>query len=76
MPRYKIYIDRELCIACGICYMLDPSHFELDEEGKPKVAWGRTDALRSFGVFVDGEIQVAEEAGALCPMTAIAINEL
>ena len=76
MPRYKIDIDRELCIACGICYMLDPSHFELDEEGKPKVAGGRTDALKSFGVFEDEEIQVAEEAEALCPMTAIATNEL
>lgn len=76
MAKYKIDIDRGLCIACGICSILDPSHYELDDEGKPEVVGGKTDASRSFGVFENEEIQVAEEAEALCPVAAIAIDEL
>lgn len=76
MVKYKIEIDREGCIACGVCYTLDPSHYDSDEEGKSKVVGGKTDASKSSGVFEDEEIDVVREAEVSCPVSVIVVTEL
>ena len=74
--KYKIEIERGGCIACGVCYSVDPSHFEPDEEGKSTVSGGETDANASSGVFEDDEIENAREAEDSCPVSVITVTEL
>jgi ferredoxin len=32
----KVYVDPDLCIACGACISLSPEVYDWDEEGKAK----------------------------------------
>ena len=34
----KITIDQELCVGCGACASLCPEVFELQDDGKAKIA--------------------------------------
>ena len=73
--KYKIEIEREICIACGSCYSIDPNHFEPDDEGKSKIVGGETDSNRSFGFF-DDEIEKPKDAEDSCPMSIITVTRL
>jgi ferredoxin len=76
VAKYRIEIDRDGCIACGVCYTLDPSHFESHENGKSMVVGGDTDESRSSGTFEDEEIKMAREAEESCPVSVITVTEL
>jgi ferredoxin len=75
LVKYKIQIDRTLCIACGTCYSLNPTHFEPGREEKSSVIGGETDENSSSGTFDDEEIESAKEAEDSCPASAITIFE-
>jgi ferredoxin len=74
--KYRIEIDRDGCIACGVCHTLDPSHFESDEDGKSMVVGGETDESKSSGTFEDDEIEMAREAEESCPVSVITVTKL
>jgi ferredoxin len=74
--KYRIEIDREGCIACGVCYTLDTSHFESDEEGKSIVVRGETEGSKSSGTFEDDEMEMALEAEESCPVSVITVTKL
>jgi len=37
MSKWKVWIDRELCVGDAVCVSFCPEVFELDDEGKAKV---------------------------------------
>jgi ferredoxin len=74
--KYRIEIDHEGCIACGVCYTLDTSHFESDKEGKSTVVGGETERSKSSGTFEDDEIEMAREAEESCPVSVITVTKL
>ncbi len=62
MNRYRIELDRSLCLGYGVCEALAPEVFELsDDVAVLRVGWSDDDA-------------VLEAAGA-CPAGAILIHE-
>ena len=73
--KYKIQIDRTICIACGTCYSLNPTHFEPGREEKSSVIGGGTDENSSSGTFDDEEIESAKQAEDSCPASAITVVE-
>ncbi len=73
--KYIIEIDRASCIACGVCYGTDPTHFEGDTDGKSRVLNGETTDDFSKGVFEDGLVDDAKRAESSCPVTVIAVKE-
>ncbi len=73
--KFQIEIDREGCIACAMCYTLDPAHFEADMEGKSKVIGGASNG-KSEGSFDDGKIKDAQEAELSCPVSVIKVIPL
>lgn len=75
MAKYKIVVDKEACIACGICYSLDPDHFKSDDSGKSEVKGGKTEDKESVGKFDDDKKEKAKEAARACPVDAITIKE-
>ena len=74
--KYKIEIERGGCIACGVCYSIDPSHFEPDSEGKSTVIGGETDSHGSLGIFEEEEIENSRTAEDSCPVSIITVTEL
>jgi ferredoxin len=73
--KYKIEIDRDECIACGMCYTIDPEHFEGDPEGKSKVIGGVSNS-KSTGTFDDTKNEDAKTAASTCPVGVIAVNTM
>ena len=71
---YKIEVNRNDCIACGLCYNTDPTHFEADWENKSAVVEGKGDAI-SIGTFDDNLLEDAKTASKSCPVSAITITE-
>ena len=70
---YIIEIDRENCIACGVCYNTDPAHYTNDDEGKSKVLGGITNG-KSLGNFNDDLMDDAKRAANYCPVSAITLT--
>ncbi|MCX6653501.1 MAG: ferredoxin [Candidatus Bathyarchaeota archaeon] len=67
-------VNRNDCIACGVCYNTDLTHFEADWENKSAVVEGKGDII-SRGSFEDGLMDDAKTAMISCPVSAITIIE-
>jgi ferredoxin len=72
--KYKIEVDRNVCVSCGVCYNLDPNHFEADRENKSAVVEGKGDGV-SKGSFNDDLVEDARMAVKSCPVSAISLIE-
>ena len=72
--KYRVEINRETCIACGICYDTDTTHFEEDAEGKAKVVNGTNNSV-SIGNFNDEIIEGVQKIAENCPVNAISVSE-
>lgn len=71
--KYTVEVDRNVCIGCGICYGVDPGHFETDDNGKSKVRWGKGEDV-STNSFDDDLINDVKRAVSSCPVTAITLK--
>lgn len=60
--RYQIEIDRDLCAGSGICAVLAPEYFEMDEGHVARARQGVTDAAATV-------LEAAEN----CPLDAIVV---
>jgi ferredoxin len=74
--KYRIKVDKDACIADGICFSMDPDHYEEDDEGKANVVGGSVDGDNSVGEFDDDGFEDAQEAAESCPVSAITIEKL
>lgn len=78
MAKYKIKVDRDLCIGAGSCVAVAPKAFELDAEGKAVIL--RKDGSKSSDTSSYENIDSTEEdllnAAKSCPVNAIIIVEV
>jgi ferredoxin len=74
--KYKIKVNKDTCIADGVCYSMDPDHYVEDDEGKADVAGGSMDGEWSIGEFDDDGYDEAKDACDACPVEAIEIEKL
>jgi ferredoxin len=65
MAKYKIELDKEKCIGCGVCENTCPENFELTDDGKARVKEAEVT-----------EISCNKEAEEICPVDAIKITEV
>jgi len=71
---YKIEIDLEKCIGCGVCNALDSAHFDW-KNGDPKASVrGGTKNGKSVGSFTDDKIDAAKMVAEACAQKAITIT--
>ncbi len=73
MTYFQIEVDRDTCIACGICYNTDTIHFEADRQNQSAVTGGKGYVL-SLGKFDDDYISEARAVMNQCPVGAIKIK--
>lgn len=73
MTKYQIEVDRDTCIACGICYNTDPRHFEADRQNQSAVVGGNGYVI-SMGTFDDDYLSEARAVMIDCSVEAIKIK--
>ena len=62
----KAIVDKDTCIACGLCPSICPECFEMEDDGK---------AGAIVDEVPDGSEDSAKEAEESCPVNAISIEE-
>lgn len=67
MVKYKIELDKKLCIGCGACVNTCPENFDLEEDGERKAF------VKHKEVKV---ISCNKEAEDICPVQAIKVKEI
>ncbi len=72
--KYKIEVNRNKCIANGVCYNTDPLHFEADYKNKSAVRDGKGYEV-SIGSFEDELLEDVKAVVISCPVSAITIIE-
>jgi ferredoxin len=78
MAQYRVKVDKDTCIACGVCYSTCSEVFEPDEEGKSQVVSKyRVSASQnaSEGIIDDSVADCAQSARDTCPVQAITVEK-
>lgn len=80
MVKYRITIDRNLCIACGIAPSICPQVFALgDDNGKNRVIDTyneKTTEEESIGVVSEELYDCAKQGTDACPVQAISLKKI
>lgn len=78
MAKYKVKIDRELCIGAASCSAMAPNTFELDSEGKAVIK--KKDGSTTSNFVNSKDIKDTAEdilnAAKSCPSNAIIVIEV
>lgn len=78
MAKYKVKVDRDLCIGAASCVAVAPKTFELDSEGKAvilKKDGSMTSDYVNYEDINDDETNIMNAAKS-CPVNAIIITEV
>lgn len=76
MVKYKVEVDRNICVSTGACYATDTYHYESDQNQQAKVVGGETDEAKSTRIFDDDRLADAQEGAQQCPVSAITVTKL
>lgn len=78
MAKYKVKVDRELCIGAASCVAVAPDTFDLDSEGKAvikKKDGTTTSDYVAYEDINDTEVSILNAARS-CPVNAIIVIEV
>ncbi len=67
MAKWKVWVDREMCIGCGVCASICPDVFEIDDEGK---------SYAKIELIDENLYDCAKEAAESCPVSCINIEQI
>lgn len=76
--KYRVKVDRDLCIGAAACIALAPKVFQLDSENKAVIA--RKDGTSgsdwtAYEELSEEEARVILESAQSCPVDAIVIED-
>jgi len=63
--KYKVWVDRNLCIGAATCVAVSPKSFQLDKEAKAVI----------IKTIDEEELENIIEAAKACPVAAIFIED-
>jgi ferredoxin len=63
----RVYVEREKCVAAGMCAMTAPSVFDQDEEAGTVIVLNESPSAE--------DAEVVHEAVSLCPAQVISVTE-
>ncbi len=78
MPGLKVVVDRDACIACGVCASTCPDVFEMSpDDGKSQIVQAFRTAPDSLGegVVPPEKGDCVKQAASSCPVNAIKVEE-
>ncbi|MFX1486463.1 MAG: ferredoxin [Promethearchaeota archaeon] len=73
----SVKVDRNLCIACGVCYSICGEVYEEDDEGKSRIVDSYLKEQNedfSIGEVDESLKGCAQEGADSCPVVAIEIS--
>lgn len=78
MAKYKVKVDRTLCIGAASCVAVAPQTFELDDEGKAVIRKKDGSMTSDYVNYEDinDEKTAIQNAAMSCPVNAIIIMEI
>lgn len=76
MKKIKVIHERDACIGCGSCVLLDPKHRSMDDaDGKSCLRGAVRKGTKYMVSSVDtDEIESVREAASACPMQIIHLS--
>ncbi|MEM2940440.1 MAG: ferredoxin [Thermoproteota archaeon] len=75
MAQYRVKVDKDTCIACGVCYSTCSEVFEPDDEGKSQIISKYRSCCASEGIIDDSVADCAQSAKDTCPVQAITVEK-
>ena len=77
MAPFKVKINPDTCIGCGVCVSMAPDIFEMGEEGKSVLVekWRSAESPYEGEVTDEGLKDSAKMAADSCPTSSITIEE-
>lgn len=78
MPKYRVKVDRTLCIGAASCVAVAPNTFDLDSEGKAVIKQKSGTSTSDFVDFdnINDTAANIQNAAKSCPVNAIIIEEV
>lgn len=77
MPKLKVTVDPDLCIAAAACMGSAPKFFRMDDDNRAVVVGADgSEAFTQILEVSDSEKADLLEAAGSCPTTAIAVEDL
>ncbi|WP_324736641.1 ferredoxin [Thermococcus sp. SY098] len=67
MAKWKVWVDRDVCIGDAICASLCPDVFEMDDEGK---------SFAKVEIIGEDLIDCVNEAAEACPVSCIHVEQI
>ncbi|ADT84306.1 ferredoxin [Thermococcus barophilus] len=67
MAKWKVWVDRDVCIGDAICASLCPDVFEMDDEGK---------SFAKVEIVGEDLIDCVNEAAEACPVSCIHVEQI
>ena len=78
MAKYRVWIEREQCISCGLCASSCPDIFEMNpEDNKSQIIekWRKDPSKNNEGIIPEELRGCAEQAAMSCPVSIIHVEE-
>lgn len=79
MAKYRVIVNREMCVACGAAPATCPEVYEIgSDNGKTKIADKysiETNDRVSIGIVPEELYECAKSGAEVCPVAAIRIEE-
>ncbi len=78
MAKYKISYNREGCIGASSCVAVNPTFYEMKEDGKVDLTNGKfNDKTKMWELIIDEkDLAINQEAAEVCPVLVIKIEKI
>ncbi len=75
MAKYKVRLNKDTCIGCGMCVSIAPHIFEMGKMKSNLVGLEDSDSGIQEKEIDDEEYKAAKEAEKSCPTSSISVIE-
>lgn len=77
VSKYKIVHEREECIGCGACASVNPTYWEMKNDGKSSIIGGKsTGNGEEETITLEKDFESNNDAAESCPVNCIHIFEI